>query len=45
MTIAIVVVVALLGVGLALSQLMRMKAYLDKPQPELPPEPREDGDT
>jgi hypothetical protein len=38
--IVIAVVVGLLGVGLAASQLMRLKTYLNKP-PELPSEPPE----
>ena len=37
--VVIAVVVGLLGVGLAASQLMRLKAYLNKPPVEPPSEP------
>ncbi|MET0456486.1 MAG: hypothetical protein ABW137_32000 [Mycobacterium sp.] len=37
MTITIAIVVGVLGVGLAASQLFRLKAYLSKPPPEAPP--------
>jgi hypothetical protein len=40
MTVAIVIVVGLLGAGLAVSQLLRLKAYLAKPPPDISP----DGD-
>ena len=36
--VVIAVVVGLLGVGLAASQLMRLKTWLNTPPPELPPE-------
>lgn len=40
MTVVIIaVVVGLLGVGLAASQLMRLKTYLNKPPVEPPSEP------
>lgn len=37
MTAAIAVVVGLLGAGLAVSQLLRLRAWLSKPPPEEPP--------
>jgi hypothetical protein len=37
--VVIAVVVGLLGVGLAASQLMRLKTYLNKPLPEQSTEP------
>lgn len=39
MTIAIVIVVGVIGVGLAASQLLRLKTYLSKPPPVEPPDP------
>ncbi len=36
MTAAIVIVVGVLGAGLAVSQLLRLKAYLAKPPSEAP---------
>ena len=41
MTITIVIIVGVVGVGLAASQLFRLKEYLKKPPPEAPPT---DGD-
>jgi hypothetical protein len=37
-TIAIVIVVGVIGVGLAASQLFRLKSYLSKPPPVQPPD-------
>ncbi len=38
MTVVIAVVVGVLGVGLAASQLVRLRAWLSKPPPEPPDE-------
>lgn len=38
MTAAIAIVVGLLGAGLAVSQLLRLRNYLNEPPPENPPE-------
>ena len=36
-TVTIAIVVGVLGVGLALSQLMRLRTWLSQPPPEEPP--------
>ncbi len=38
MTVAIVIAVGVIGVGLAASQLLRLRTYLSKPPPAEPPE-------
>lgn len=38
MTVTIAVVVGLLGVGLAVSQLLRLRTWLGRPQADEPPE-------
>ena len=41
MTATIAIVVGVLGAGLALSQLFRLKTWLNRPQPEDPDEDQE----